>query len=240
MVILLYISLGHRSRWWAPTVTGTLSAVWGLGFVGWMGYNFDPVMLVIPFILTARDLSHGIQWQGRYYNELDACKDKYVAIVATTNYMLPPGFLSIVADIAGIIFVSLGGIPVLHHIGLAGAVWLASSLTMVFVFEPIFLSYSPIPRLKGGSFGEKLWDVYTPDFLKSALSGLVKIPVTPGKVLRRPVAIRGWHHGLGSDRRTAGQDRLYDSWHASCIGPTARSIRTSRRSPSISRPTRAG
>jgi len=66
MVLLLYVSLGHRSRWWAPTVTGTLSAVWGLGFVGWMGYNFDPVMLVIPFILTARDLSHGIQWQGRY------------------------------------------------------------------------------------------------------------------------------------------------------------------------------
>ncbi len=182
MIILLYISLGHRSRWWAPTVTGTLSAVWGLGFVGWMGYNFDPVMLVIPFILTARDLSHGIQWQGRYYNELDSCKDKYIAIVATTNYMLPPGFLSIIADIAGIIFVSLGGIPVLHHIGLAGAVWLASSLTMVFVFEPIFLSFSPIPRLKGGSFGEKLWDVYTPEFLKNALSGLVKIPVTPGKV----------------------------------------------------------
>lgn len=182
MVLLLYVSLGHRSRWWAPTVTGTLSAVWGLGFVGWMGYNFDPVMLVIPFILTARDLSHGIQWQGRYYNELDACKDKYVAIVATTNYMLPPGFLSIVADIAGIIFVSLGGIPVLHHIGLAGAVWLASSLTMVFVFEPIFLSYSPVPRLKGGSFGERLWDQFTPEWLKNALSALVKIPVTPGKV----------------------------------------------------------
>ncbi len=183
MVLLLYVSLGHRSRWWAPTVTGTLSAVWGLGFVGWMGYNFDPVMLVIPFILTARDLSHGIQWQGRYYNELDACKDKYVAIVATTNYMLPPGFLSIVADIAGIIFVSLGGIPVLHHIGLAGAVWLASSLTMVFVFEPIFLSYSPVPRLKGGSFGETaVGRVTPPNGLKNALSGLVKIPVTPGKV----------------------------------------------------------
>jgi predicted RND superfamily exporter protein len=182
MIVLLYISLGHRSRWWAPIVTGTLSAVWGLGFVGWMGYNFDPVMLVIPFILTARDLSHGIQWQGRYYNELDSCQDKYIAIVATTNYMLPPGFLSIIADIAGIIFVSLGGIPVLHHIGLAGAVWLASSLTMVFVFEPIFLSFSPVPRLKGGAFGERLWNEFTPGWLKSSLSALVEIPVTPGKV----------------------------------------------------------
>jgi uncharacterized protein len=182
MVLFLYLTLGHRTRWWAPTVTGTLSAIWGLGFVGWMGYNFDPVMLVVPFLLTARDLSHGIQWQGRYYNELDACKDKYVSIVATTNYMLPPGLLSIVTDIAGIIFVSFGGIPVLHHIGLAGAVWLASSLTMVFIFEPIFLSFSPVPGLRGRSLGDRLWEDFTPNFLKTGLSRLVMIPVTPGKL----------------------------------------------------------
>jgi predicted RND superfamily exporter protein len=181
MIILLYFSLGHRSRWWAPIITGSLSAVWGLGFVGWMGYNFDPVMLVIPFILTARDLSHGIQWQGRYYNELDNSHDKYAAIVLTTNYMLPPGFLSIIADIGGIIFVSLGGIPVLHHIGLAGAVWLASSLTMVFVFEPVFLSFSPVPRLKGESFGERLGE-FLPSFFTRALDTFIHIPITSGKV----------------------------------------------------------
>ncbi|HLH78241.1 MAG TPA: hypothetical protein VKV28_15660, partial [Candidatus Binataceae bacterium] len=49
MIVLLYVSLGHRNIWWVPIVTGSLSAIWGLGFVGWMGYNFDPVMLVIPF-----------------------------------------------------------------------------------------------------------------------------------------------------------------------------------------------
>jgi len=208
MILLLYISLGHRSIWWVPIVTGALSATWGLGFVGWMGYNFDPVMLVIPFILTARDLSHGIQWQGRYYNELDACGDKYVAIVATTNYMLPPGFLSIIADIAGIIFVSLGGIPILHHIGLAGAVWLASTLTMVFVFEPIFLSFSPVPRLKGGAMGEMLWH-HTPAFIKQGLDRLVMLPVTPGKLrgglLIVAGAIMAWGIAAG-DQAKIGYD----------------------------------
>jgi hypothetical protein len=32
----------------------------GLGFVGLMGYDFAPLMLVVPFILTARDMSHAI------------------------------------------------------------------------------------------------------------------------------------------------------------------------------------
>ena len=74
MLTILYLSIGQRSSWWAPILTGTFSAIWGLGFMSLMGYNFDPVMLVIPFILTARDLSHGIQWQGRYYDELDRAR----------------------------------------------------------------------------------------------------------------------------------------------------------------------
>lgn len=146
MLVILYLRVGERTSWWAPIVTGTLSATWGLGFIGIMGYNFDPVMLVIPFLLTARDFSHGIQWQGRYYDELDRLHDRYQACIAATNAMLPPGFLSIIADISGIIFISFAGIPVLQHIALAGSVWLAGSLTMVFVFQPIFMSYLPTPR----------------------------------------------------------------------------------------------
>jgi predicted RND superfamily exporter protein len=178
MIVILYLTLGQRTRWWAPIVTGALSAVWGLGFVGLMGYNFDPVMLVIPFILTARDMSHGIQWQGRFHDELDRLGDKYAACEATTDFMLPPGLLSILADIAGIIFISFGGIPVLQHIALAGSVWLAGSLTMVFIFQPIFVSYLPVPKIK-----DKRRAGPDPGWLgaaKAITNWLVHIPVTPG------------------------------------------------------------
>ncbi len=173
MILILWLTGGQRSRWWAPIVTGFLSAIWGLGFVGVMKYDFDPVMLVIPFILTARDMSHGIQWQGRYHDELDRLGDKYAACAATTDFMLPPGLLSILADISGIIFISFGGIPVLQHIALAGTVWLAGSLTMVFIFQPILMSYLPVPEVKhrrarqpsamAKSIGESLeWFVHVP------------------------------------------------------------------------------
>jgi hypothetical protein len=189
MLTILYLSLGQRSSWWAPIVTGTFSAIWGLGFVSLMGYDFDPVMLVIPFVLTARDLSHGIQWQGRYYNELDRLDDKLLACVTTTDVMLPPGLLSIIADIAGIIFISLGGIPVLKEIGFGGAVWLAGSLTMVFVFQPIFMSYLPTPRIRERSWLPKR-DAAHGGLLSPLTNWLVRIPVTPG-ILRSALLIGG-------------------------------------------------
>jgi uncharacterized protein len=179
MLSILYVSLGQRSSWWAPILTGSFSAIWGLGFTSLMGYNFDPVMLVIPFILTARDLSHGIQWQGRYYDELDRLDDKILACITTTDVMLPPGLLSILADIAGIIFISLGGIPVLKEIGFGGAVWLAGSLTMVFVFQPIFMSYLPRPTIRAQRWWHREGVARRTPF-HAFVVWLIRIPTTPG------------------------------------------------------------
>jgi uncharacterized protein len=190
MILILWLTGGQRSRWWAPIVTGALSAIWGLGFVGIMKYDFDPVMLVIPFILTARDMSHGIQWQGRYHDELDRLGDKYAACAATTDFMLPPGLLAILADISGIIFISFGGIPVLQHIALAGSIWLAGSLTMVFIFQPILMSYLPVPEVKHKSATAR-----QSPLTKSFMDGLdwfVHIPTRPGLLRKSLLGASGF------------------------------------------------
>jgi predicted RND superfamily exporter protein len=175
MILILYVFFKGRSTWWAPLVTGLLSTVWGLGFIGMEGYEFDPVMLVIRFILTARDMSHGIQWQGRYYDELETHgHNKMAACEVTTTLMLPPGLLAILADIAGIVFISLGHIPSLQHVASSGAVWLGGSLTMVFIFQPIMMSYLPTPKpLPARKAVKRRW-------LTPIADKLVKFPVTPG------------------------------------------------------------
>lgn len=174
MILILYVFFKGRSTWWAPLITGLLSTIWGVGFIGMQGYEFDPVMLVIRFILTARDMSHGIQWQGRYYDELEARGyDKFAACEATTTLMLPPGMLSILADIAGIVFISFGGIPSLQHVASSGAVWLGGSLTMVFIFQPIMMSYLPTPKPLPVRKAKRGW-------LAPITDKLVEFPVTPG------------------------------------------------------------
>ncbi len=176
MIITLYWNLGDYTSWWAPIATGTCSALWGLGFVGIMGYNFDPLMLVVPFILTARDMSHGIQWQRRYYYMLGQTHHRRIACISTTNFMLPAGLLAILADIAGIVFISFSGITVLDNIACAGTVWLASSLIMVFIFQPIMMSFLPQPRRKG----RKLGTGWIARRLRPAADWLCNLPVTPG------------------------------------------------------------
>jgi uncharacterized protein len=178
MLLILFLSLGRRTGWWAPIITGLASSVWGLGFVGLMKFNFDPIMLVIPFILTARDLSHGIQWHGRYYEELDRLDDKMAACRVTANRMLRPGILAVLANVAGVVFLSMADIPALKQISYGGAVWLGASLAMVFVFQPILMSYLERPRLR------EMWlfgaDPNRRPAYEAQGNWLERIPITPG------------------------------------------------------------
>ena len=176
VAVVLYANLGAYTSWWVPVVTGSCSALWGLGFIGLMGYAFDPLMLVVPFILTARDASHAIAWQRRYYSVHNQLEDRHAACVATTNLMLVPGMVAIAADIIGIIFISFSGIPVLDHIARAGTVWLGTSVLMVFIFQPILMSYLPAPRHTRNF--ERNYDLARR--LEALVDGIVEVPVTAG------------------------------------------------------------
>ncbi len=181
IVLIHYYGIRGVARWWAPLMTGSCSALWGMGFTGLIGYQLDPVMLVIPFILTARDVSHGIQWQRRFYSEIERSGgDVQNSVISTTNLMLPPGLVSILADIFGIIFVSFSGIPTLQHIAFTGAVWVAASLLMVFVFQPIVMSYLPTPKLEKLKIEEELAGGLEGK-LERFIGHLVEFPIRPGK-----------------------------------------------------------
>lgn len=189
MLGVLYLSLGRRTGWWAPAITGVCSAIWGLGFVGLMRFNFDPVMLVIPLILTARDLGHGIQWHGRYYDMLDRTEDHWRACAGAADLMIGPGLLAVVANIAGIVFLFVGHIPVLSQIGFGGAVWLGASVAMVFVFQPILMSWLKRPRLRDRSWLVKTSHPDRPSAYHSMVDWLTRVPVTPGALRGGLIAI---------------------------------------------------
>ncbi|MGH8012988.1 MAG: efflux RND transporter permease subunit, partial [Candidatus Binataceae bacterium] len=180
MLLILFFTLGRRTGWWAPILTGICSAIWGLGFMSLMRFNFDPVMLVIPFILTACDLSHGIQWHGRYYEELDRVGDKMAACASTANRMMAPGVLAVLANVAGIVFLACGDIPALRQIGFGGAVWLGASVAMVFVFQPILMSYLARPEVREHSWFWRTRDPNRKSSYRSAGEWLTALPLGPG------------------------------------------------------------
>ncbi len=155
VVIFLLLWLYFR-RWHGvviPAIAGLGTVIWGLGFTGWWGISFDPLILVIPMIITARAVSHTVQMAERFFEDYEVMLPRLgdpklarieVATIAMSELVIP-GTLGIVTDVAGLLVIMLTTIPQMYNLGLFGAVWVSSILVTVEILHPILICYMPAP-----------------------------------------------------------------------------------------------
>ena len=72
MVFLLLLAYFRRLHGvLIPFVAAIITVIWGLGFTGWTNIAFDPLVLVIPMIITARAVSHTVQMAERFFEDYE-------------------------------------------------------------------------------------------------------------------------------------------------------------------------
>jgi predicted RND superfamily exporter protein len=135
-----------------PIISAAVTFVWGTGFNALLGYNFEPLVLVVPFLIAARTISHSIQFRERFFEELERWGDKEKAAVECTTGLLMPGSISIITDAVGLTVLLVAPMPILTKLAIGGSFWVLSNLVSVVILDPILCCHFPIPRRlpKGG------------------------------------------------------------------------------------------
>lgn len=135
-----------------PILSALITLIWGTGFTSLMGYNFDPLVLVVPFLIAARTISHSIQFRERFFEELDRWGNKEKAAVESASGLLMPGGVAILTDAIGLTVLLIAPMPILTKLAIAGSFWVITNLVTVLVLDPILCCYFPTPRRrpKGG------------------------------------------------------------------------------------------
>lgn len=147
MVLLLWLHFRSVSGVAVPLLGTALSAIWGLGFIGQMGFNLDPLMLVVPILISARTASHCVQMMERYYDEIRLGREREAAVRVSMGELLVPASIAIFTDAAGLLVLAVSSIPSIAKMGYFCAVWSASNLVTVAVLVPLLMSVLPPPRL---------------------------------------------------------------------------------------------
>jgi predicted RND superfamily exporter protein len=123
-----------------------VSATWGLGIISLFGYNLDPLGLVIPFLISARAMSHGIQLVERYYIELANYDDPTLAARHTFESLFRPGTLGVVSDAIGLALIAVGSVPLNTKLASYATLWALSIIITILLGVPVLLSVLPKPR----------------------------------------------------------------------------------------------
>jgi predicted RND superfamily exporter protein len=111
-----------------------------------VGLALDPLMLVMPFLITARAVSHAIQQHDRYYEEFERCNwHKRRAIVASFAEMFVPTFSGIACDAFGVLVILLVPVAMLQKLAITASWWILAMTVAELLLNPIVYYYLKPP-----------------------------------------------------------------------------------------------
>lgn len=143
----LYVYFRRAYGTLVPLVGALIQGIWGLGWIGWWQTNLDPLILVVPVLVTARAISHGVQLVERYFEVLAVEKNQERAAFKCMNDLFLPGVTSVISDTGGILVLSVATIPLIQNLAFfSGGFWAFANLFCLTHLMPIILSYLPAPR----------------------------------------------------------------------------------------------
>src|SRR3990172_10707092 len=145
LFILLYFYFRNLVGVLVPVSSTLLGAIWGLGFCGMVGWNLEPLILVIPLLITARALSHSVQITERYFECYQESKDVKEACITSMASIVPPGTLGIVTDVLGILLIAVAPIPIVQKLAYLCGFWAFSIIFTTLIFCPLFISFFAPP-----------------------------------------------------------------------------------------------
>ena len=146
MFVLLMVYFRRLYGVLIPMMGIAISSIWGIGILSLLGYNLDPLTLVIPFLISARAMSHGIQLVERYYDEFSKCGNGKQAARTTFDSLFRPGSLGVISDAVGLLLISLGSIPINTKLSYYASMWALCVILNVLILVPMLLSVLPQPK----------------------------------------------------------------------------------------------
>jgi len=160
-IALTWVLLYQYFRDWRgalrPTISGGLAAVWGFGLVQLTGFAVNPLTLVIPFLITARAVSHSAQMHDRYYEELAQGESKGEAVQRSFARLFAPTVAGIMTDALGVLAIGIVAIPALRALALTAMLWLLSLVVTELLLNPIVYTHLRAPDIETIRSRERGW-----------------------------------------------------------------------------------
>lgn len=118
-----------------------VSVVWQLAIMQVFGLSLDPVLLLIPFVVYAIGLSHGMQ-QINVISQ-DVCRGASAMEAARGSFrrLAPPGLLAFVTDLAGFITLLIVPVSLVRDMAALAAIGIALKIISNLIMLPLIASY---------------------------------------------------------------------------------------------------
>ncbi len=124
-----------------PLACSLVAVIWQLGLLTLLGYGIDPMGILVPFLIFAIGVSHGIQMVSANNAEVFRGLDSLEAARASFRRLLVPGTIALLSDTVGFITIRLIEIQVIQEMAVIASLGVAVVIFTNLGLLPVLLSF---------------------------------------------------------------------------------------------------
>jgi predicted RND superfamily exporter protein len=173
--------------------SAVVSVVWQLGVLTLLGFGMDPMSILVPFLVFAIAVSHGVQMVSSVRSDIFLGASSADAARASFRRLLVPGGIALATDTLGFFTILFIQIRVIQEIAIAASIGVAAIILIDLVLLPVLLSYFPFaPGYRDklerrARHLKRMWTVLSAATERRPASAIVAVAVL--------LAVFGWWKG---------------------------------------------
>lgn len=125
----------------AVTFCSFVAVIWQLGIVSTLGFTIDPYSMLVPFLVFAIAVSHGVQIVNTLANFCAAGESATQAATSTFRSLMVPGMVALVSDAIGFLTLYIIDVGVIRELAIAASIGVAVIIITNLIIVPMVLSY---------------------------------------------------------------------------------------------------
>ena len=146
---LLYLVSRSAYLTIATLTCSVIAVVWQLGIITILGYGIDPISVLIPFLILAIGVSHGVQIALSNVRLVGEGMSAREAAETSFHRLLEPGTVALVLAVLTFVTVTTIPVPVIRELALTAAIGIASLMVTNLSVLPVLASYARISMKQG-------------------------------------------------------------------------------------------
>ena len=145
VITAILVYLYSLSMWMSilPLTCSLIAVTWQLGLLPLLGFGIDPMSILVPFLVFAIGVSHGVQMVNSMRAEIYLGHSVPDAARASFRRLLIPGGIALASDTIGFLTILLINIEIIQEMAITASIGVAVIILTNLFLLPVLLSYLP-------------------------------------------------------------------------------------------------
>jgi len=146
-LILLFVYSRCLRSSLAVMVCSVIAVAWQVGLLQVFGYGLDPYSMLIPFLVFAIGVSHGVQMINAILHGKSEGRDNESSARYAFRTLYVPGLTALISDGIGFATLMVIEIQVIHDLAIAASVGVMVVILTNLILLPVLMSYLGVSNI---------------------------------------------------------------------------------------------